>query len=361
MTESNDGSEPTYDFDIAVSFAGEDREYVNDVVSRLKAADVQVFYDQDQAAEMWGENLVDFLQAVYHHRARYAILFISRHYVEKKWPGHERQAAQDRALQETSPYILPVRLDDSVLPGLNTTIGYLDARYIGVDGLIAAVLQKLGSGSQALAPPVFDGKVPRSSEAIATLLSERPPLWEYLLFAAVVRQGIDGLDDKYRDHVIEYASRKGVTLDDAEAARWLHDNMTEIQGIVASFNRILATDAQEAAFGKPGESGDPDRILHLGTRLVKVYEEFLDWSATLRATGIHNDNIRRAAEIEARFTDQPIEALRSFAEDFTEQCDTLIERLDRGEHIQLVMNIKLELEERLLDEHQSAIDAYWAE
>ena len=70
--------EPTYEFDVAVSFAGEDRELVEEIVSRLKDAGVRVFYDTDYQAAMWGEDLVEYLDQVYRVKARYAIMFISR-------------------------------------------------------------------------------------------------------------------------------------------------------------------------------------------------------------------------------------------------------------------------------------------
>jgi hypothetical protein len=52
-----------YDYDVAVSFASEDRVYVEAVVRRLKQHGITVFYDEDELATMWGENLVDFLNS----------------------------------------------------------------------------------------------------------------------------------------------------------------------------------------------------------------------------------------------------------------------------------------------------------
>jgi TIR domain len=334
-------------------------------VGRLKANGLEVFYDQDKLAEMWGENLLDFLQAVYKRRARYAILIISQHYVDKKWPGHERQAAQDRALQQGSPYILPIRLDDAELPGLHSTVGYMDARYMGMEGLVEAVLKKVGSGSAAPAPPAFDGKVPRSSEAIATLLSERPPGWEYLLFGAGLRRGIDALEDKYLDHTLEYAKQNGKHLDDEGAVALIKESMTPLLGIIESFNRIMSPGAQEAAFGKPGEPGEPDRILHLANRFASVYEELLDFAANLRATGIGNEDLRRAAHIQARFVNQPLTAMREFVDNFVAEVDTLTERLKRAKEgeeapIRLEMVITLKLADELVEQHRQALNAYGA-
>lgn len=43
-----------YDFDVAVTFAGEDRVFVNEVVELVKEAGFSVFYDEDAKVEMWG-------------------------------------------------------------------------------------------------------------------------------------------------------------------------------------------------------------------------------------------------------------------------------------------------------------------
>jgi len=44
-----------YDYDVAFSFAGEDRRIVESLAARLKQQNVSVFYDRDKQAEIWGE------------------------------------------------------------------------------------------------------------------------------------------------------------------------------------------------------------------------------------------------------------------------------------------------------------------
>jgi hypothetical protein len=41
-----------YDYDVAVSFAGEDRHLVEPIVEGLKRKNVSVFYDRHEAAKM---------------------------------------------------------------------------------------------------------------------------------------------------------------------------------------------------------------------------------------------------------------------------------------------------------------------
>jgi hypothetical protein len=95
-----DDASTTFQFDIALSFAGENRTYAADVAERLRGQGVRVFYDQYEQAMLWGKNLYDHLDYVYRRAARYCVLFISEHYADKVWTNHERQSAQARALEE---------------------------------------------------------------------------------------------------------------------------------------------------------------------------------------------------------------------------------------------------------------------
>src|SRR5689334_16213462 len=105
MTEASE--EPIYEFDVAVSLAGEDRELVEEIVSRLKVAGIRVFYDTDYQADMWGEDLVEYLDQIYRLKARYVTMFISRFYAEKMWTRHERRRVSTWALSELHPKTCP--------------------------------------------------------------------------------------------------------------------------------------------------------------------------------------------------------------------------------------------------------------
>lgn len=118
-----------YEYDVALSFAGENREYVEEVAIFLKNFGVKVFYDDFKQDEIWGKNLFEYLQDIYQNKAKYTIVFISEHYKNKKWTRHEYRSAQVRALNEIEQeYILPVKFDDTELPGLNENLAYISAK-----------------------------------------------------------------------------------------------------------------------------------------------------------------------------------------------------------------------------------------
>jgi hypothetical protein len=138
------GSDPEV-FEVVLSFAGEDRAYVEEVARILRDADVSCFYDQYEEVTLWGKDLVEHLDKVY-RSARFCVMFISRHYSEKLWPNHERKSALAKAVQEKGEYILPARFDDTDVPGVRHTIGYVDLRRKEPHVLAEMILRKLGHG-----------------------------------------------------------------------------------------------------------------------------------------------------------------------------------------------------------------------
>lgn len=89
-----------FEYDVGLSFAGEQRDYVETVADGLKSHGIRVFLDKYETVALWGKNLYSHLTDVYQHRCRYCILFVSADYAKKVWTNHERSSAQARALQE---------------------------------------------------------------------------------------------------------------------------------------------------------------------------------------------------------------------------------------------------------------------
>lgn len=131
-------------YEVVLSFAGEDRAYVDEVAGLLKANDVSLFYDMYEEATLWGKDLVEHLHKVYSGSARYCVMFISASYAEKIWPTHERRSAFERAIEAKEEYILPARFDDTPLPGLRKTIHYIDLRKKTPEQFAVLILKKLG-------------------------------------------------------------------------------------------------------------------------------------------------------------------------------------------------------------------------
>ncbi len=133
----------TFEFDICFSFAGEDRTYVEKVASELKKSGVKIFYDLYEQTNLWGKDLYVHLDEVYRHKARFCVMFISQHYSQKLWTNHERRSAQARAFSENREYILPARFDDTEVPGLPPTVGYISLTDISPKEFAKLIKRKL--------------------------------------------------------------------------------------------------------------------------------------------------------------------------------------------------------------------------
>lgn len=104
---------------------------------------MKVFYDDYERAELWGKDLYVHLHGIYSQRARYCVMFVSAHYAARVWTTHERKAAQERALHEANhEYILPIRLDDTSVPGLASTIAYINID-MGIDRICELLVTKI--------------------------------------------------------------------------------------------------------------------------------------------------------------------------------------------------------------------------
>ena len=116
-----------------------------------------------------GKDLYVHLSSVYKDQARYCVMFLSEHYAQKLWTKHELQSAQARAsVEENREYILPVRLDDTEIPGILLTARYLDLRSMTIDEIYQVLVEKLsGAPSQTTARPQ-----PKSREDFIKLAQE---------------------------------------------------------------------------------------------------------------------------------------------------------------------------------------------
>ena len=152
-----DDRQSIFEYEVALSFAGEQRWYVEEVAQHLYSRGVSLFYDDYERVRLWGKNATEELQRIYEHGASKVVVFISRKYVAKVWPNHERRAMLSRAVQELREYVLPVRFDDSVVPGLPGGVIYLSADNYSPAEIAAMISEKLGikflSGKASNVPP----------------------------------------------------------------------------------------------------------------------------------------------------------------------------------------------------------------
>jgi hypothetical protein len=149
-----------FEYEILLSFAGEQRAQVEQVAECLRSSGIRVFYDNYEKADLWGKDLYQHFSDVYRKKGQYCIVFASKDYAEKAWTNHELRSAQARAFEEKGrEYILPVRFDATEIPGIPPTVGYLNFDREGPQGICTSALRKLGIRTATQATPAI-GPIP---------------------------------------------------------------------------------------------------------------------------------------------------------------------------------------------------------
>lgn len=131
-------------YQVALSFAGEQRRYVEAVAKALAARHIAVFYDGFEANALWGKDGAEHFHQVYSCDTQYVVMFISEAYVAKAWTRHERRSAISRQMKDEGEYILPVRFDMTEVPGLPDTMQYLMAERFTPAELALEIAKKVG-------------------------------------------------------------------------------------------------------------------------------------------------------------------------------------------------------------------------
>ena len=144
-----------FNYEVSMSYAHEDRQYVDSVTRYLKAKGIKVFSYQDAEIDSWGKNLIEYLDSVYQKESKFCIVFISKYYISKSWTRFENRIIQSRILKEDRVVMLPVLLDDTELPGLFATIAYLSVKeYRSPKRLASVIEQKIKEGRDITPLPI---------------------------------------------------------------------------------------------------------------------------------------------------------------------------------------------------------------
>ncbi len=167
----------TQHFHIALSFPGEHRAFVEKLAERLAVAVPResIFYDQWYEAELAVPNLDLVLQKIYRHQAELVVVFLCQEYESKEWCKLEWRAVRD-VLKQCDPHsIMPVRFDDTEIPGLLSIDGYLDVKGRSPEAIADLILKRLPHetksplapllqrGEEATQPNLYSNRLPSTT------------------------------------------------------------------------------------------------------------------------------------------------------------------------------------------------------
>ena len=132
-------------FQVALSFPGEHRDYVERVAMELdrQLGPNACFYDTFYQAQLAGPNLDVLLQGVYGDRSELVVAFVCTEYDEKRWCGIEWRKIRERLSTGDDIEVMYVRLDEGEVAGMTALDGYLDARTRVPEDVARSILDRL--------------------------------------------------------------------------------------------------------------------------------------------------------------------------------------------------------------------------
>ncbi|MDR1737233.1 MAG: TIR domain-containing protein [Candidatus Symbiothrix sp.] len=137
--------ESQFTYDVAISFAGEDRVVAEDFKRLCEQNGLSVFYDFDRQAQLWGRDLSRIFTDVYRYESNFMVILVSDSYKNKDWTNYEFANGKDAEKERSLEYLLPIRIDDSHIKGLKETVSYMDLRTQSMEQIVDALIEKINN------------------------------------------------------------------------------------------------------------------------------------------------------------------------------------------------------------------------
>ena len=107
--------ERDFDFDYAISFAGENRGIARAIADQLEILDCSVFYDEFFEANYLGKAWHKSFMEIFSDKSRFIVCLLDRLHLDKIWPTFERECFAPRVPEAA---VIPIYLDDTAFPGI---------------------------------------------------------------------------------------------------------------------------------------------------------------------------------------------------------------------------------------------------
>jgi len=132
-------------FRIAFSFAGEKRDFVEQVAAILanRFGEAAILYDKYHEAEFARRDLGIYLPELYHKESDLVVVVVCPDYDEKAWTGLEWAAIHDLLKLRKDAEVMLCRFEHAKVTGLYSTAGYVELDDKTPEQAATLILQRL--------------------------------------------------------------------------------------------------------------------------------------------------------------------------------------------------------------------------
>lgn len=130
-----------YKYDIGISYASEQRKYVQQLTDSLDKVGLKYFVDYNEPELLWGAYIPEALRKIYIEESQIVLVILSSEYTEKAYTKFESRIACERELSGDS--FLIIKTDDVTLPWLNSTYGFINSSKYSTEEIAILLKKKL--------------------------------------------------------------------------------------------------------------------------------------------------------------------------------------------------------------------------
>lgn len=136
-----------FEWDIAISFAGENRALAEFIGQQLGELDISVFYDKNYEDNYLGGTWSKEFLDIFLNKSRFVVAILDKHHKDKVWPTFERDCFTPRVPESE---VIPIFLDKTVFPGISADLVSIHFEYAGdisaqEDAIIDDVVLRIAS------------------------------------------------------------------------------------------------------------------------------------------------------------------------------------------------------------------------
>ena len=269
-------------FRIAISYAGEKRDYVAPLANILarRFSQEQVLYDKFHRAEFARTNLATYLPDLYFQESDLVVVVICDNYQKKEWTGLEWSAVLALRKQRKDDEVMLCRFNLAEGEGLLGLAGYLDLDDVSPRDAAELILQRLARNqdlpqdhytkgfdfdSAAGAPAAFDwpevapdlhwpvADHTAAREAFGKLITRKSP-YRYL--------PVSGPSELGKSHLSKQFLKNAIQIEHLRCGRFDFKGSADIEAVLPSF-------AQSLDVNLPKTSGSVTALGEILTELTR--------------------------------------------------------------------------------------------
>ncbi len=133
-----------YRYDVAISFAGENRDLARTFAEKIELFDASVFFDELYEPNLLGRALTKQFTNIFNEESRFVLCLLDKHHLEKIWPTFERETFRTRVSEEA---VIPVYLDSTIFLGIPVDLYGFDMKTTPteteIDDAVLSLLERI--------------------------------------------------------------------------------------------------------------------------------------------------------------------------------------------------------------------------